>query len=94
MGSATISGKMHGFICLQRDETANVGSAGFEMLEEKLSRNFDCKPKNILEDKQSVLFSVANITKHRENFKATQDDHLERLSVLELTTATLANFVT
>lgn len=53
-----------GFICLQTDDTANVGNSRFAQIEASMSQKFGCKAPVFLTQNRPINFNGTAVTKH------------------------------
>ena len=69
-----------GITCLQTDDTANAGNEAFVKLEERASRRFQCKPKEILAPGNPIRFNGATVTcQANGTIRVHQDEQISRV---------------
>lgn len=81
-GDRQPSSAPRGITCLQTDDTLHIGNEAFLAKEEKLSREFKCKPKAVLAIDKPLKFNGGIISLERNAVKLSQPQHIAKLSTI------------
>lgn len=80
-------------VCLQADDVAHACNNVFSQLEEEVGMEFDKKTAKFVNDGAYIKFTGATNSCTNKTLSLMQPDHIQKLHVLEVSTATISDLV-